>query len=133
MKVKLKNSAGLIREVPIGLSWTGFFFTGLVMLFRGMFARGLVYLIFIYGFQITWMIVGIGAAFIEAIEGGDGSTSGGFMMIGYIILGIPNFIFLFKLNKWTTRYWLDRGYQPHGDGWNEWAPKVGISLNPEQS
>jgi hypothetical protein len=129
MKVTLKNSAGLIREVPTGLSWTGFFFTGFVLLYRGMFARGLVYLILIYGFQITWMMVGMSAAFVEALEGGDGSASGGFMMMGFILLMIPNVIFLFKVNKWTTRYWLDRGYQPVGDGWDEWAPKVGISVN----
>lgn len=127
--VTLKNSAGLIREVPNGLSWAGFFFTGFVLLYRGMFARGLVYLILIYGFQITWMMVGISATIlVEALEGGT-SANAGFVMMGFILMMIPNVIFLFKVNKWTTRYWLDREYQPVGDGWEEWAPKVGISVD----
>ena len=36
MKVKMRNDAGLTRSVSTGLSWTGFFFTGFAMMFRGM-------------------------------------------------------------------------------------------------
>lgn len=128
MKLKLKNDAGLIREVPTGISITGFFFTGFVMLFRGMFTRGLVYLFFVYGYQaMTWL-----ATMMIFLT--DGEEAANAAQVGYLIIGlIPNFIFLFKLNKWTARYWLDKGYKPLGDGWSEWGPKYGLAITSEQN
>jgi hypothetical protein len=121
MKLKLKSDSGLVREVPTGLSFTGLFFTGFVMLFRGMFTRGIVYLLLVYGYQFaTWM-----AAIVILITEGEQVASEAVMT--YTIIGlIPNIIFLFKLNKWTARYWLDRGYKPIGEGWDVWGPKYGL-------
>lgn len=34
-----------------------------------------------------------------------------------------------KINKWTARYWLDRGYKPVGPGWKEWGPKWGLDAS----
>jgi len=127
MKVELKNDGGLVRKVPVGLSWTGFFFTGFTMMARGMIGKGLLYLL------IVWFIQGIMLlckGLIYVAEGPEAAAAAG---VGYnLILGIPNFIFLFKLNKWTTRHWLDHGYKPIGTGWSFWGPKVGIQVSDEQ-
>jgi len=123
MKVKLQNDAGLIREVPTGFSWTGFFFTGFVLLFRGMFARGLVYLCLVYGYQVIVLIFVIIQA---AAQGQEAAKAVSYFCM--ILLVIPNFVFLFKVNKWTARYWLERGYKPVGPGWDSWGPKIGLAV-----
>ncbi|HWX16955.1 MAG TPA: hypothetical protein VNY07_10240 [Chthoniobacterales bacterium] len=123
MKVKLQNDAGLFREVPMGLSWTGFLFTGWVLVFRGIFARGLIYLFFVYGFQIAMFIL-----IAVASGAGDQESANSLRVFAFIVLFIPNVIFLFKVNKWTARYWMDRGYRPVGPGWEKWAPKIGLAV-----
>jgi hypothetical protein len=43
--VKLKNSAGIIRDVKVGFSWTAFFFGGFPFFFRGMPLYGLCWIL----------------------------------------------------------------------------------------
>ena len=119
--VKLQNDAGLVREVPTGVSWTGFFFTGFVLLFRGIFARGLVFMFLAYSWQLMLLLVAI-----LFVMSGDPNAAIGVFLVCTLLACIANFIFLFKLNKWTTRYWLERGYRPVGPGWDTWASKVGV-------
>jgi len=45
MKVTLKNSVGLTREVKVGFSWTAFFFGGIPFFFRGMRLPGIIWLV----------------------------------------------------------------------------------------
>lgn len=126
MKVELKNDGGLVRKVPTGLSWTGFIFTGFAMMARGMLGKGLVYLMVVYFIQCM-MLLARGAIYLS-----QGAESAAIAGLTYnLILLIPNFIFLFKLNKWTTRHWLDRGYRPVGEGWTVWGPKAGIQVSDE--
>lgn len=126
MKVKMKNDAGLVREVSTGLSWTGFFFTGFTMMFRGMIGKGLVYMIVIYTLQ-TIIIVTNGLMSFAQTQRESSAVS----MVWFFLGSIPNVIFLFKLNKWTARHWLDRGYKPTGPGWDVWGPKIGIEAASE--
>lgn len=123
MKVELKNDGGLIRKVPVGLSWTGFFFTGFTMMARGMIGKGLVYLMIVWCIQ-GMMMLAKGVIFLSA--GAEASAATG--AVYNLMLLIPNFVFLFKLNKWTTRHWLDHGYKPTGSGWSAWGPKMGIQI-----
>lgn len=126
MKVKMKNDAGLVREVPTGLSVTGFFFTGFTMMFRGIIAKGLVYLIVIYTLQTIIVVTNGIMSFTQTQEAATAVRN------FWLIVGcIPNVLFLFKLNKWTARHWLDRGYKPTGPGWDVWGPKIGIEVASE--
>ena len=128
MKLKLKNQAGMTRQVPTGISITGLFFTGFVFITRGVFTRGIVYLMFVYAMQFGGALM-ISLLFIgEALDGGDGSATAGVANIFYLLLIIPNILFMLKLNKWTARYWMDNGYKPEGEGWATWAPKMGIEI-----
>ena len=126
MKLTLKNDAGLVRKIPTGLSWTGFIFTGFTMMTRGMVGKGLVYLLIIYSIQ-TMMVI---ASAVTAVANGERSGNQAFAVY-MLLLSIPNFIFLFKLNKWTARHWLDRGYKPEGPGWVQWGPKFGVQISEE--
>jgi hypothetical protein len=126
MNLTLKNESGLVRSVPTGLSWTGFIFTGFTMLTRAMLAKGLIYMAIIYGLQAMTLFAQM---VVTASQGEEaGRSAGG---IDLLLLSIPNFIFLFKLNKWTVRHWLDRGYKPEGPGWVQWGPRFGISTSDE--
>lgn len=122
MKLKLKNNAGLVREVPVGLSFTGFFFTGFTLLCRGIFARGIIFLFFAYCYQAAVISMIFFLGFL-----GESGDIGSLLFIFLLIGCIPNLLFLLKVNKWTVRYWLDRGYLPNGEGWEKWAPKFGVS------
>jgi hypothetical protein len=61
MKVQLKNDAGIIKEVPVGFSWTMLFFGPLVPLFRGdlkwmvLFLLTVALTVPIYG--LGWVII----------------------------------------------------------------------------
>lgn len=45
MMVSMKNDAGVVRLVKVGVSWTCFFFNGIPFFFRGMPIHGIVFLI----------------------------------------------------------------------------------------
>ena len=45
MRVHFKNSAGLLREVKVGFSWTSFFFGPLPFFFRGIPLQGLAWIV----------------------------------------------------------------------------------------
>lgn len=45
MMVNLKNEAGLVRQVKVGFSWTGFFFGGIPFFFRGMPGHGALWIL----------------------------------------------------------------------------------------
>lgn len=46
--VSFKNDAGVIRQVKVGFSWTGFFFAGVPFFFRGIPSYG-----------VAWVFLGI--------------------------------------------------------------------------
>lgn len=48
MIVNMKNDSGMVRQVKVGFSWTGFFFGGMPFFFRG---------IPLYG--VIWVVLGI--------------------------------------------------------------------------
>ncbi|MCJ7856079.1 DUF2628 domain-containing protein [Lachnospiraceae bacterium NSJ-143] len=88
MKAKLKNDAGIIKEVKVGFSWTVFFFSFFVPLIRGDFKwAAIMFLISLlvgyFGYGLTAFIVGI--------------------------------IFSFMYNKLYTKELLSKGYYPLSD------------------
>jgi len=94
MKLKVKNGSGMEREIPTGLSWTGFIFTGFTMIFRGMTTKGFLFLIAIYAIQGMIMSFVLMVALF-----GEQGEAGAMTLIWTIILCIPNIVFLYKLNK----------------------------------
>ncbi|UZJ79603.1 hypothetical protein [Fictibacillus sp. KU28468] len=85
MHARLKNEAGVVKEVKIGFSWTTFFFGFFPALFRGdlkwaaiMFITGALAAVFTFGFG-AW---------------------------------IPGIIFSFVYNKINIKDLLEKGYRP---------------------
>ncbi len=128
MKLTLKNDAGLVREVPTGRSYTGFLFTGFTMMIRGMVTKGLLFLLVALPVQMVCSYF-ISAGIDSVAQGTDALTdTAPLFFLGFIVT-IPNLIFWEKLNKWTARHWLDRGYKPCGPGWEQWGPKYGLQVD----
>jgi len=88
MKVLLKTSGGLTKQVKVGFSWTTFFFGFLPALFRG---------------DLKWAVIML---IIEAVLGSF--TLG----IGAFVAGI---VFSFIYNKIYIRELIEKGYQPAND------------------
>ncbi|WP_163099363.1 DUF2628 domain-containing protein [Peribacillus alkalitolerans] len=85
MNVRLKNAAGVVKEVKVGFSWTTFFFGFFPALFRG---------------DLKWAaIMFIMAAVVGGITLGFGAW-------------IPGIIFSFVYNKIFIKELLDKGYKP---------------------
>ena len=115
MKLQLKNNAGMVKIVPTGLSWTGFFFTYFTMWTRGMIGFGFLWLFILSWIQCYWVFAVIGVRILEVFDGGDGSLIVGLINgICMFILGGFSFLFLFKMNRWTARHYLNRGFVPEG-------------------
>lgn len=49
------------------------------------------------------------------------------IVLALITCGVSNLVLMFKINKWTAHYYLERGYKPTGDGWSVAGPKWGIA------
>ncbi len=85
MKARLKNEAGLTKEVKLGFSWTTFFFGFFPALIRG---------------DLKWAaIMFIIAAVVGVFTFGFGA-------------GIPGIIFSFVYNKIYIKELLEKGYRP---------------------
>lgn len=85
MKARLKNEAGVVKEVKVGFSWTTFFFGFFPALIRG---------------DLKWAaIMFITAAVIGALTLGFGAW-------------IPGIIFSFVYNKIFIKELLEKGYRP---------------------
>jgi len=128
MKLSMKNNAGVRKSVPTGLSWTGCFFTYFAMWARGMIGPGFLWLFILSWLQGFILFTAFGMAFLEAMDGGDGSATSGITTALLCVLIVFNLLFLFKLNRWTVRYYLNRGFQPEGQGWSLWGAKYGIEV-----
>jgi len=131
MKLKLKNDAGMVREVPTGFSWTGFFFQYFVLFARGLFGRALLLMGFAFFLQLSSCMVQCTAGASTLADGGSSKqvadTMNGAAMFFFWVVFLPMAIIIgLKINKWTARYWLDHGYKPFGPGWQEWGPKWGL-------
>jgi hypothetical protein len=85
LKARLKNDAGVTKEVKIGFSWTTFFWGFFPALFRG---------------DLKWAaIMFITAAAVGAFTLGFGAW-------------IPGIIFSFMYNKINIKELLEKGYRP---------------------
>lgn len=85
MKARLKNDAGVTKEVKIGFSWTTFFFGFFPALFRG---------------DLKWAAI----MFITSVVVG-------FLTFGFGAW-IPGIIFSFIYNKIYIKELLEKGYRP---------------------
>ncbi|MEK4518623.1 DUF2628 domain-containing protein [Paenibacillus sp. FSL H8-0122] len=85
MHIRLQNSAGVVKEVKVGFSWTTFFFGFFPALFRG---------------DLKWAVI----MFITAVAAGIFTFGIG--------AWIPGFIFSFVYNKIFIKDMLDKGYRP---------------------
>lgn len=95
MKVSLRNDAGVVRQVKVGVSWTTFYFAGIPFFYHNMISQG-----------ILWC----GLAFFT--------------------FGISNlFLYHDKANKKIAQNWLEQGYKPIGDGWDEAAKQWNLSFS----
>jgi hypothetical protein len=131
MKLKLQNSSGMVRHVPTGFSWTGFFFQYFVLFARGLFSRAILLLCLALFLQIAGCVFQLSAGLAAASEGQDvSSTMSSASMFFLFVVFLPFALIIgFKINKWTARYWLDHGYKPVGPGWQEWGPKWGLDAS----
>jgi hypothetical protein len=85
MRARLKNEAGVTKEVKLGFSWTTFFFGFFPALFRG---------------DLKWAaIMFITAAVIGALTLGFGAW-------------IPGIVFSFVYNKINIKELLEKRYSP---------------------
>jgi hypothetical protein len=48
MKVSFKNNAGLVRSIPVGLSFTALFFGPLPLFFRGLYGKGFLWMFLLF-------------------------------------------------------------------------------------
>jgi hypothetical protein len=88
MKARLKNDAGVLKEVKMGFSWTTFFFGFFPALFRG---------------DLKWAaIMFIAGAAVGAVTIGFGAW-------------IPGIIFSFIYNKMNIKELMEKGYRPADD------------------
>jgi hypothetical protein len=85
MHVRLQNSAGVVKDVKVGFSWTTFFFGFFPALFRG---------------DLKWAVI----MFITAVAVGIFTFGIG--------AWIPGIIFSFVYNKIFIKDLLDKGYRP---------------------
>ncbi|MFD3449484.1 hypothetical protein ACFDTO_33435 [Microbacteriaceae bacterium 4G12] len=85
MRARLKNEAGVMKEVKVGFSWTTFFFGFLPALFRG---------------DLKWAVI----MFITA-------AVAGLFTLGFGAW-IPGIIFSFVYNKIHIKDLLEKGYRP---------------------
>lgn len=88
MKVKLRNSGGVIKEVKVGFSWTTFFFGFIPALFRG---------------DLKWALI----MFILQVVFGT-FTFG----LGSAVIGL---VFSFIYNKLHIKELIEKGYSPVSD------------------
>ncbi|PYZ92700.1 hypothetical protein CR194_13670 [Salipaludibacillus keqinensis] len=85
MHVRLKNDAGVLKEIKIGFSWTTLFFGFFPALFRG---------------DLKWAaIMFITAVAVSVFTFGFGAW-------------VPGIIFSFVYNKINIKELLDKGYRP---------------------
>ncbi len=108
MKVAFRNSAGLIREVKVGFSWTCLFFGGFPFLFRGMPLHA-IFISLISAVPPLLTLLGVGSI-------------GFFSAIALLIIPV-------KANQITAQYYLEHGYVPVGPGWDYAAQRWGVHLN----
>jgi hypothetical protein len=85
MRVRLKNSAGVTKEVKVGFSWTTFFFGFFPALIRGDLKWAMI--MFILSIAVGMFTLGFGA-------------------------WIPGLIFSFVYNKIYIKELLEKGYAP---------------------
>lgn len=85
MDVKLKNEAGIVKEVKVGFSWTTFFFGFIPALIRGDLKRAVI--MFVTALLAAVFTLGFGA-------------------------WIPGIIFSFVYNKIFIKGLLEKGYRP---------------------
>ena len=131
MKLKLKNDSGMMREVPTGFSWTGFFFQYFVLFSRGLFGRAFLLMTVAFTLQLSSCVVQCSAGAASALNGESSQqvaeAMNGASLFTFFVVFLPFAIIIgMKINKWTERYWLDRGYKPTGSGWKFWGPKWGL-------
>jgi hypothetical protein len=106
MDIDLGNGKGSLKQVPTGLSWTGFFFTGFVMLARGMTAKGIAFLAATCCIQV--LVLGSRVALFP----GDVRKAAAVAFAYSLAAFTPSLLCLFRLNRWTLEHWLRRGYAP---------------------
>ena len=131
MKLKLKNESGMVREVPTGFSWLGFFFQYFVLFARGLFGRAILLMGLALFLQVSSCVVQCSAGISAAANGQNSSDAmqAGSMFFFFCVFLPFALIIGFKINKWTARYWLDHGYKPVGNGWQQWGPKWGLDAS----
>ncbi len=88
---------GFSKEIPVGFSWTTFFFTFLVPFYRGDISRGIMFLFLI---NIPTFIFYIGVIF----------NSGILVLIGILILVFISIILGFKYNNIYYEFLCEKGF-----------------------
>jgi hypothetical protein len=129
--LRLKNNAGMIREVPAGFSWAGFFLHYFMLVARGLFARAFLVLIAYFLLSLSsgavlypeWLKIWPDGGKLDAAVKALSAVANVLALGGVLLLSIVTGL---KINKWTARYWMGRGYEPVGPGWENWGPKWGL-------
>lgn len=113
--VFLRNDAGLVKQVKVGFAWTAFFFQGFPYFFRGMPARGGIYLAGLYlAIAMVWGLSKIELVVLAEVIG----------LIVSITLGV-------LMNKQTAVHYLESGYKPIGKGWDVATAKWNLPLSSQ--